>query len=242
MTYDTIITTLADNGCGSITLNRPERRNAISIRMRQEISDCLAAWRDNDRVRCVVLTGAGTVFSAGFDLDEFKQVECHGELLESSSRYHRDLWSFPKPIIAVVNGPALGGGFDLACFCDIRISATAAAFGHPEIKFGAPPLYTPLRWIVGEGHARELCLTGRRITAAEALGIGLVSSVHDGERLLEEAEKLSATIMEAPADAVRFLKQAFITAGGTGFEDSFALEHDQAFRSIILNRFAVPAA
>lgn len=238
MTYQTIIAAIAGNDCGTITLNRPERRNAISILMRQEISACLAEWREDGDVGCVIIAGSGTVFSAGFDLEEFKQVECHAELLESSSRYHRDLWNFPKPAIAAVNGPAMGGGFDLACFCDIRLAATTAGFGHPEIKFGAPPLYTPLRWIVGDGHARELCLTGRRINATEALRIGLVSSVHDPERMSEEAEKLAATVMEAPAGALRYMKQIFIANGARGFEESFAMEHDRAFREILLNRFA----
>ncbi|MDR3580468.1 MAG: enoyl-CoA hydratase/isomerase family protein [Oryzomonas sp.] len=239
MTFQTIITTIGDNnGYGTITLNRPERRNAISILMRQEISACLAKWQDYDKVGCVIITGTGNAFSAGFDLEEFKQVERHPELLESSSRYHRDLWNFSKPIIAAINGPALGGGFDLACFCDIRIAAATASFGHPEIKFGAPPLCTPLRWIVGDGHARELCLTGRRIDAAEALRVGLVSSVHDQEYLPEEAQKLAAAILEAPADALRYVKQTFVANCASGFEESFAMEHDQAFREILLNKFA----
>jgi enoyl-CoA hydratase len=238
MTFQTIITTIDDNGCGTITLNRAERRNAISILMRKEISACLAKWQEDDHVGCVIITGAGNAFSAGFDLDEFKQVERHSELLESSSRYHRDLWNFSKPIIAAINGPALGGGFDLACFCDIRIAATTASFGHPEIKFGAPPLYTPLRRIVGDGHARELCLTGRRIDSAEALRIGLVSSVHDAEHLIEEVGKLAVKILEAPIDALRYAKRTFIAADASGFEQSFAMEHDRAFREILLNRFA----
>jgi enoyl-CoA hydratase/carnithine racemase len=235
-TFQTIITAIDDNGCGIITLNRPEKRNAISIRMRREISACLAMWRDDNSVGCVLVSGTGSTFSAGFDLDEFRRIELHDELLESSSRYHRDLWNFPKPTIAAVNGAALGGGFDLACFCDIRIAAATAGFGHPEIAFGAPPLYTPLRWIVGTGHARELCLTGRRIDAAEALRIGLVSSVHDPQRLSEEAGQLATTILGAPADAVRYLKKTFIANGD--FEESFALEHDRAFREVLLPRFA----
>ena len=237
MPYQTILTTTDPTGCAILTLNRPERRNAISILMRQEISACLAAWQDDASVGCVIVTGADKTFSAGFDLDEFRQVERHEELLASSSRYHRDLWHFPKPTIAAVNGPAMGGGFDLACLCDLRLAATTASFGHPEIKFGAPPLYTPLRWLVGDGHARELCLTGRRIDAAEALRIGLVSGVEAPDRLLERARQLATTVLEAPADALRYLKGTF--TAGSAFEDAFALEHDRAFREKILKRFAV---
>ena len=156
------------DGVATLTLHRPDRRNAISIEMRDEISATLGAWRDDPAVGAVVLTGDGAAFSAGFDLDEFRQPERFAALFASSSRYHRDVWSFPKPVVAAVNGPAMGGGFDLACLCDVRIASSRAAFGHPEIKFGAPPLFTPLRWIVGDGIARDLCLTGRRIDAAEA--------------------------------------------------------------------------
>jgi len=123
--YQTIIATTADSGLGTIILNRPERRNAISILMRQEISACLTTWNEDDNVRCVIITGAGNTFSSGFDLEEFKQVECHAELLASSSRYHLDLWNFSKPTIAVINGPTMGGGFDLACF---------ATFGLPPYQ------------------------------------------------------------------------------------------------------------
>jgi enoyl-CoA hydratase/carnithine racemase len=236
MPYHTITATTDTDGCAVITLNHPERRNAISILMRQEISACLAAWQDDASVGCVIVTGADKTFSAGFDLDEFRQVERHEDLLASSSRYHRDLWHFPKPTIAAVNGPAMGGGFDLACLCDLRLAATTASFGHPEVKFGAPPLYTPLRWLVGDGHARELCLTGRRIDAAEALRIGLAIGVEAPDRLLERARQLATTVLEAPADALRYLKGTF-TAGST-FEDAFALEHDRAFREVILPRFS----
>jgi len=238
MNYETIVATVGADRLGTITLNRAGRRNAISTRMRREFSDCLACWRGDDRVGAVIVTGAGQAFSAGFDLDEFRAPEGHRELLASSSRYHRDLWNFPKPTIAAVNGPAMGGGFDLACLCDLRIAATTAVFGHPEIKFGAPPLFTPLRFIVGEGHARELCLTGRRFDAVEALRIGLVSAVHDPASLGEEAATLASAILEAPADALRYLKGTFLAAGAKGFEDSFLAEHDRAFEEVLLPKFS----
>lgn len=222
------------DGIGIITLNRPEKRNAISIQMRQEISACLADWQDNDGVGIVIVTGTGKAFSAGFDLDEFKQKERFDELYETSSRYHRDLWHFPKPIIVAVNGSAMGGGFDLATLCDIRLCSESASFGHPEIKFGAPPLFTPLRWIIGDGLARDLCLTGRRIDAQEAHRIGLVSAVERDELLLERAIQLGQSVMEAPAATLQFTKRFFGENAGKGFEESFNIEHDLAFREIIL--------
>lgn len=235
MKFRTIRILKRPDGIGLITLNRPEKRNAISILMRQEISACLADWRNDDGIDVLVITSAGKAFSAGFDLDEFKQQERFDELFESSSRYHRDLWYFPKPIIAAVNGPAMGGGFDLATLCDIRLCSESASFGHPEVKFGAPPLFTPLRWIVGDGLARDLCLTGRRIDAQEAYRIGLVSAVVREEGLLtERAIQLAQAVMEAPVATLQFTKGFFINNAGKGFEESFQIEHDQAFREIIL--------
>lgn len=220
---------------GVITLDRPDKRNAISIRMRQEISACLESWRESPAIGAVIFTGGGAAFSAGFDLDEFRQPERFGELFETSSRYHRDVWNFPKPVIAAVNGPAMGGGFDLATFCDIRLCSDNASFGHPEVKFGAPPLFTPLRWIVGDGPARELCLTGRRIGSQEAHRIGLVSEVVEQDKLLERALQLASTILEAPVATLRFTKRYFSESGGRGFEESFRIEHDRAFQEIILS-------
>jgi enoyl-CoA hydratase len=181
----------------------------------------------------VVLTGEGTVFSAGFDLEEFQQPERFEALLASSSRYHRDVWSFPKPVVAAVNGAAMGGGFDLACLCDLRLASSKASFGHPEIKFGAPPLFTPLRWIVGDGVARDLCLTGRRVDATEAHRVRLVSEVVEPGDLVTRATAVARSILEAPDATLRFAK-AFFTAAGPTFEESFRVEHDRAFEEILL--------
>lgn len=223
-------------GIGVLTLNRPGKRNAISIRMRREISFCLDRWKDSSAVGTVIITGKGDAFSAGFDLAEFAQPERFDELLASSAAYHRDVWNFPKPTIAAVNGLALGGGFDLATLCDVRIGSASCAFAHPEIKFGAPPLFTPLRWIVGEGWARDLCLTGRRIPATEAHRIGLLSEVVEDGRLMERALGIAATIVAAPPETLRFTKAYLSGNPGKGFEESFRTEHDEAFREVLLKR------
>jgi enoyl-CoA hydratase len=233
MEYQAIHAARREDGIGVITLNRPEKRNAVSIAMRREISHCLSSWEDDPEVGVVVFTGAGATFSAGFDLDEFRRPELFPEILDSSSRYHLDVWRFPKPTIAAVNGPAMGGGFDLATLCDIRLCAESAQFGHPEVKFGAPPLITPLRWIVGEGIARDLCLTGRRIGAQEAHRLGLVSEVEGDGLLPERTLQLGATILEASAATLRFAKRFFTGNAGKGFEESFRVEHDQAFQEVL---------
>ncbi len=145
--------------------------------------------------------------------------------------YHRDVWYFPKPTIAAVNGPALAGALDLIALCDLRICCDSAVFGHPEIKLGAPPLYTPLRWIVGVGHARELCLTGSKITAETAYRMGLVSQVVEPAELLATAQAVGRSIVEAQWHALQATKQFMIR--DVGFEECFAREHDQAFERLL---------
>jgi enoyl-CoA hydratase/carnithine racemase len=223
----------AGEGIAVLTLDRPEKRNALSIALREEIVERLVGWHDDPEVRAVVFTGAGAAFCAGFDLDEFADPELARPIFHSSARYHRVLWAFPKPTIAAVNGAAMGGGFDLAVLCDLRIASSEAAFGHPEIKFGAPPLFTPLRWIVGDGIARDLCLTGRTIDASEALRIGLVSRIADPERLVDEGVEVARSIAEAPQQALETTKRYMTGNPGFGFEDSFRIEHDDVFDRLL---------
>ncbi|HJV46992.1 MAG TPA: enoyl-CoA hydratase/isomerase family protein [Bacillota bacterium] len=236
MKFQEILVEESEDGIGIIRFNRPEKRNAITIQMRREISACLSNWKHTPRIGVVIFTGVGSSFSAGFDLTEFTNPNIFGDLLDSSSRYHRDIWYFTKPIISAINGLSLGGGFDLATLCDIRLCSKSASFGHPEIKFGAPPIITPLKWIVGEGHARNLCLTGRKIDSEEAYRIGLVSEVVEDDELLQRATHLAKTILEAPIDTLEFTKTYFIANSGKGFEESFYLEHDKAFQEILLKK------
>jgi enoyl-CoA hydratase len=222
-----------DDGVGVVSLARPDKRNALSIQLRRELMDTLGAWGDDDGVRVVVLSGDGPAFSAGFDLGEFGEPGLARAIRHNSTAYHRAVWSFPKPLIAAVNGPAMGGGFDLALLCDMRIASQGASFGHPEIKFGAPPLFTPLRWIVGDGVARDLCLTGRPVDADEALRIGLVSRVVAPEALLDEALGAARQIAEAPQLALQATKRYLSGNQGLGFEESFRIEHDDVFDTLL---------
>jgi enoyl-CoA hydratase/carnithine racemase len=231
-----IETQVADEGIGTLTLARPQRRNALSIKLRDEITQQLDEWVADAAVRAVVLTGAGPTFCAGFDLNEFGQADLARQIKDSSRRYHLAVWHFPKPLIAAVNGPAMGGGMDLSVLCDCRIASSAAAFGHPEIKFGAPPLFTPLQWIVGLGNARELCLTGRRIDAAEALRIGLVTRVTEPGDLLDGALAMARSIIEAPQAALETTKRYLIGSASATFEEAFAVEHDNVFDDFLLGR------
>lgn len=230
-----LVTEIDSDGIAVLRLDNERRRNALSIAVRDAIADTLDGWASDDRVRVVVLTGTGTAFCAGFDLTEFAKPELARTIRDSSRRYHLAVWGFGKPMIAAINGAAFGGGFDLALLCDLRICAPDATFAHPEIKFGAPPLFTPLQWIVGMGIARDLCLTGRRVDAAEAHRIGLVSAIADD--VLAEAKATARVIAEAPQAALEATKRYLITNSGVTFDEAFAVEHDRVFDEFLLGAF-----
>lgn len=213
-----------DPPLATITLNRPEKRNALSHPLRLEIVDAISELDGDDTVTVAILTGAPPVFCAGFDLSEFKQdpsafAELAGEeqapddsVWTSGQLMHERLQSFTKPLIGAINGPALAGGFDIAVQCDVRIAADTAVFGHPEIKFGAPTLISILAQIVGGAVARDLALSGRRIDAAEAHRVGLVSKVVAADTLMEETIAYARTVAEAPLDTLKVLKQSIAKA------------------------------
>lgn len=222
-----------DDGLGLLTLDRPDKRNALSTEVLEAFVDVLDRWARDDRVRVVVISGEPPAFCAGFDRDELFDPKALPRMVEASKRYHRDLWAFPKPTVAAIGGPAFGGGFDLAVLCDVRVASSAAAFAHPEIKFGAPPLFTPLRWIVGDGLARDLCLTGRRIDAEQAEHMGLVSKVVAPALLAVEAEAVGLSIAEAPQQTLEITKRYMAGNQGRDFEESFRVEHDEVFERVL---------
>ena len=169
-----------------LTLDRPERKNALSIALRDDLSGALDALGDDESVKCVVVTGAGDVFCSGFDLTEFTTAIDDPEFAErlwaSSDRYHSALVRFPLPTLAAINGPAIAGGFDLAICCDLRVATTTARFAHPEYTFG-PVVYSPLHDLVGGAVARDLCMTGRTVDANEAQSLRIVNDVVDPDAL-----------------------------------------------------------
>jgi enoyl-CoA hydratase/carnithine racemase len=212
MGYDLLLLE-KDPPLATITLNRPDKRNALSDALRRELASALKEIEADDAISVAVLTGAGTVFCAGFDRSEFTpDPDTFGDesKWQSGQLMHEALHGFAKPLIGAINGPALGGGFDIATQCDVRIASDAASFGHPEIKFGAPTLYTILSQIVGGAIARDLCLSGRRIDANEALRIGLVSSVVPAVRLSEETTAYARMVAEAPLDALKAVKAGIV--------------------------------
>jgi enoyl-CoA hydratase/carnithine racemase len=188
-----------------LTLNRPERRNALSVALRDAISDALDELASDPTVKTVVVTASGTVFSAGFDLKEFDRAAQDktfmAELWASSDRFHRTVLGFPLPLIAAVNGPAIAGGFDLAVMCDLRLAATTARFSHPERSFG-DVLYGPLHDLVGGSVARDLTMGGRELSADEALALHLVSEVVEPDALPDAVTDLVIRVCVAPREVL----------------------------------------
>jgi enoyl-CoA hydratase len=201
------------DGVAWLTLDRPEKKNALSIALRDEMSDALDGLAADEALRVLVITGAGNMFSAGFDLSEFgDQSPAHQERLwASSDRFHHTVLRFPLPVIAAVNGPALAGGFDLAVLADLRLAAEEARFAHPE-QVWADVVYRPLRELVGAALARELVLTGRNVEAAEALRIGLVNQVVPGAELRRAVDEVAARIAAAPRAVLMRSKAKFLAA------------------------------
>lgn len=197
MVFDNISATVKD-GVGTLTFDRLDRRNALSVGLLTDLSDQLDAWAYDDEVAAVVVTGGEDVFCAGLDLDlqsGFTE-ETRAVYSEACLRAYGTLLDYRKPTIAAVGGPALGGGCDIAVFCDIRIGSENAIFGYPQIKFGLTPYFSPLWRIVGLSQAKLLTFSGERIDAHEALRIGLVDRLAPAGEVVAYASALAGSIAE----------------------------------------------
>ena len=214
----TTIKVETDGALALVTLNRPEKRNAISAVM---IAELLAALRDvesgNERV--AIITGAGKAFCAGMDLDALKSLATQSpeENLADARRtagFFRRLWSFPKPLIAAVNGAALAGGCGIAALCDFTLAVPEAKFGYTEVRVGFMPALVSmfLERQVGEKLARDLFLTGRVLDAAEAKEVGLVTLVVSAEQLIAAARELAATLISNSPGSVLATKRLLVRA------------------------------
>jgi enoyl-CoA hydratase len=225
-----------------VTLQRPEKRNALSIDLRIELADAFERLGGDDTVGCVVLTGAGTAFCAGMDTSQFGGDLAHRRrLVETSTGAFRAVGQCIKPVLAAVNGPALAGGFALALLCDVRIASETAAFGYPELPIGIPPSYASARAALNPAVARELCLTGRVIDAREALRLGVVSELTPPQELPGRALELAEKIAGMPARAQRETKRRILQDGERSWGELFA-DEERVFREALLEGEPDPAA
>ncbi len=212
MSYQAIQLT-HDGSIATITLNRPEKRNAVSFQLVDELVTALdEIERSADQV--VIITGAGKAFCAGMDLEELKSLlgKTHDENVKDSARMaklFRRLYEFPKPTIAAVNGAAIAGGTGLATMCDLTLAIPDAKFGYTEVRIGFVPAIVSslLVWQVGHKIARDLLMTGRLFDAAEGCRLGLVNEVVASERLMDRARELAGQLLENSPSSVRATKK-----------------------------------
>jgi enoyl-CoA hydratase len=217
-------------GIARVTINRPDKLNALNATVIEELGDAVTRIETDAAVRGVILTGAGQkAFVAGADISELANqgpIEGKARSLRGQDVFRR-LESCGKPVIAAVNGFALGGGCELAMACHIRIAAEHAKFGQPEVKLGIGPGYggtARLPRLVGRGRALELLLTGGMIDAAEAYRIGLVNKVVPAARLTEEAEGVLRAILENGPLAIRACLEAVDAGLEMGIDQALLLE------------------
>ena len=207
------ITYEVEGQIGIITINRPKALNALNSAVLDELDKTLDAV-DQEVIRCLILTGAGEKsFVAGADIGEMSTLtKAEGEAFgKKGNDVFRKLETFPIPVIAAVNGFALGGGCEISMSCDIRICSENAVFGQPEVGLGITPGFggtQRLARIVGTGKAKEMIYGARNIKAEEAYRIGLVNNVYPAEELMPAAKKLASTIARNAPIAVRNCKRA----------------------------------
>lgn len=216
-----------------VTLNRPEKRNALSIEMRFELADVFARLADDESCSVAVVTGAPPAFCSGMDYTQFGGDEQNKRaLVDSTERFFRAASRFPLPLIAAVNGPAIGGGCALAAACDLRIASPTATFGHPEVDRGVPAPVGALLAMMPDQAAREMAYTGRIVAAEEALELGIVRALADDP--LEAALELAQRIAKTPRLSLLRSKGLVLTAGETGPAARAAEAELKMFRDAML--------
>jgi enoyl-CoA hydratase len=228
--YETLLVERRDR-VAIVTINRPEKRNALNIKTREEGAQVLDALRDDESVGVVVFTGAGDkAFIAGADIAEFagRTALTQRDVMVARSLFNA-IDNFPKPVIAMINGYCLGGGCELALACDLRIASETASFGQPEINLGIIPGgggTQRLTRLVGEGKAMELILTGEIINAQAAYNIGLVNTVVPAADLEAKTMEIANRIAEKSPVALRMAKEAVKLASRSNLDEGLRREVD----------------
>ncbi len=231
MEYEILNTEIVD-GVAMVTISRPKAMNALNTRFFNEMDQLVAEISNNKDVKVMVITGDGKAFVAGADIAEM--VDKDGDEGKNFSRLGQNTFSslgrMDIPVIAAINGFALGGGLELAMGCDFRFASTKAKFGQPEVSLGLIPGYAGtqrLPRLTGMGDALYLLMTADMIGADEALRIGLVQKVFEPEMLLEETLKVAKIIISKGSDSIKKIKQVVRQGMEMGFEEGEKLEANQ---------------
>ena len=236
--YENVLLSVAE-AVGTITLNRPDKLNAFAGTMRQEIAKAVQAMASNPEVRVVVITGAGRAFCAGADIGYLKELIEQRDaagfagLVEAGRAVVTTIRNTPKPVIASVNGPAAGGGANMALACDLRIASDNASIGQTFNRIGLHPDWGGtyfLPRLVGSAKALELVLSGEMITAEEGLRLGLFNRVVPSDDLSEETQKLARNLAAKPPLAVALAKQAIYRSDDADLDRMLDVELDHQLR------------
>jgi enoyl-CoA hydratase len=238
MVFDTISLEV-DDAVALLTLNRPQRMNALSVRLKQELDQAIDMVAGSPDIRVLLLTGAGDkAFCAGADIKERAAGEASpAAFLASQRRTHAlfsRLESLPQPTIALINGVALGGGLEIALCCDMRIASASARFGLTEVNLGIIPAgggTQRLPRLIGTGRAKRMIFAAQQIAAGEALGFGLVDEVVAASALLKRGRAIAAEIAAKPPLALRFAKS--VVDGGMRTDVASGLELELQAASIL---------
>ena len=210
---------------GSITINRPDARNALRSNTLQEISQSLNQMDNDDKIRVVIISGGDKIFAAGADIKEMEGLNVIGTLSDVRGQYWKNIANFSKPLIAAVNGYALGAGCELAMTADIIIAGNSAKFGQPEINLGIIPGAggtQRLVRIIGKGMAMKMVLSGEFLSANDALTLGLVTEIT--QNAYERSLALATTITSKSPLALRLAKELILKSYETGLELGLNLE------------------
>lgn len=220
-----------DQSVRTIRLNRPDVKNAIRNNLLYELAMLLDEYKEEESIRCVVITGNEKQFAAGADIKEIAKLDSVGVLQNVRYEYWQKIKQFPKPVIAAVNGYALGGGCELAMHADVIIAGSNAQFGLPEINLGMIPGAGGTQRLirsVGKSLAMKMILSGEFINAQQALASGLVAEITEPELTQTKAEKLAQLIAQKPPLAVQQAKKLMSLSFESTLETGLAAEH-QAF-------------
>ncbi len=221
--------TQSDSGILQLTLNRPEALNALNAELMEKLNQTFLMARDDKKVRALLLTGEGKAFCAGADINQLAKLDGQRGLAfaQWGQKVFRTLEQIGKPSIAAINGFALGGGCELAMAATMRIAASTAVFGQPEVKLGVIPGFggtQRLSRLVGKGRALDLCLTGRTIKAEEALAWGLVSEIVPAEELMPRAKTILNGLIKLGPIALKSVMAAIDRGFDLSLDDAMEFE------------------